>query len=287
MRIILFVVLFVVAAFIGGIAFILFNLDAFVKEAVETVGTELTQTSVTLNETNIDPANGKASLSGLNIANPEGFETDHALALGLVSLKMDPTTVTGDVIVINEIVVDTPSVIYELGENGSNIDAIHENVMSFANKLQSQTSDSSGGETTSSSTETAPSQEASEGPKFIIENVYIRNVSTAVSLSVLGGKKLEAPSVDVHLTDIGKKEGGVLAAEAAIYIMDNLFKDVAASVTNSGAGKLIEEALGGVNLDNVEQQLQEKAGEVLGDDAIKDITKDAEGALKNLFGTGN
>lgn len=285
MRTILFIVLFVVAAFIGGIAFILFNLDAFVKEVVEKVGTEVTQVSVTLDDTNIDPANGKASMSGLKIANPNGFVSDHAMALGLISVKMDPTTVTGDVLVINEIIIDSPSVIYEIGDNGANIDKIHENVMAFAEKLSAEAGgESSGGSSTS--TEEAPSEEASSGPKMIIENVYIKNIMTAVNLGILGNQTVEVPSVDVHLTDIGKKEGGVLAVEAAVYVIDNLFKDIVANASSSSS-QLLEDALGKVGGEEIEKALEEVNEATGGAINVEEVGKEAEKALQNLFGTGN
>ncbi|MDX1738113.1 MAG: hypothetical protein R3261_07740 [Alphaproteobacteria bacterium] len=298
MKKVLIGLLAVIVIFAGAIAFIYSNLDAWVKEAVETVGSEVTQTAVTLDSANVDPANGKAALNGLVVGNPVGFETEYAVSLGGVSVKMDPTTVTGDVILINEVVIDKPSVIYEMNDNGSNVDALQANVDAFIKRMEEYTGSSSS-DGSSGSASSAPSEEATSGPKFIIENLYIRDASTTVNIGLLGGKNMSTPAIDIHLTDIGKKEGGVLAAEAAAYVMDNLFNDVSTSVANvvdfdalgdtakeaaDAVGKAVESLAneGGGDVGKVLEDLSKDGGEGIGN-----AVKDAEGALNSIFGNSS
>ncbi len=49
-------------------------------------------------------------------------------------LELDTDSVTSDIVVIKEIFIEAPEVTYELGGDGSNIDAIQKNVDAFIRK---------------------------------------------------------------------------------------------------------------------------------------------------------
>ena len=124
--------LVLVLAIVGVVLYFLANLGDVVKTAVEKGGSAATQVSVTLAKAEVKPTEGSATLSGLVVGNPPGFKTDNAFELGGISVKIDPATVTKDVVIVKEVVVQGPKVTYELGANGSNIDAIKKNVERFA-----------------------------------------------------------------------------------------------------------------------------------------------------------
>ncbi len=244
----------------GGMIFFLSNLDNIVKTAVEEVGSEVTGVSVTLDKVALELTDGKASLSGFMVGNPDGFETDYAISLGGISVVVDPETVTSDTIVIKSVRVDAPKVIYELGASGSNIDEIQANVERLI-----------GG---ASAAEEAPSE--SDGPKIIIEDMVISGGEVAISASFLGGKKLSSPLPEIHLTDIGKDDSGEGASSA----------DVAAEIM----GALNEQIIGSVASLNL-AGMMEGAGELLGGaagtvgDVSGEAAEGAKGALKSLFGS--
>ncbi len=110
----------------------------------------------------------------------------------MVSLHVDTGTVTGKTVVIKEIVVDKPAVTYELGADGSNIDAIAKNVDAYMG--------GGGG--------AGQKGEKSGGPKLIIENFYVRGGTVNVSATILEGKTLSAALLDIYLMDIGKEDEG-------------------------------------------------------------------------------
>ena len=56
--------------------------DKLVKDAVETLGPEFTQSEVTLGGVNISLLGGSAGLSDLAVGNPAGFSSDNAFSLG-------------------------------------------------------------------------------------------------------------------------------------------------------------------------------------------------------------
>ena len=76
-----------------------------------------------LNEAAVSATSGQGALRGLSVGNPKRFKTPTAFELDEISLTLDIGSITSDPIVIKEIVVSAPRVTYELGPQGSNIDA--------------------------------------------------------------------------------------------------------------------------------------------------------------------
>ena len=65
---------------------------------------------------------------------------------------------TMDTIVVEEVMISAPEITYEIGSNGSNIDAIQSNVEKVAGGSGSSDSSSSG----------------EDGPKVVINDLYIK-----------------------------------------------------------------------------------------------------------------
>lgn len=258
-----------VAVIVVAAVFFYSSLDSLIETAVEGVGSEVTQTTVSLKAAKVSPTSGEGTLSGLYVGNPKGFETESAFRLGEVSVKLDVATLADDVIIIEEVVIVSPEVTYELGPEGSNIDAIKRNVETYVNALIG----SSGGAGNSS-------EDDGSGPKLIIENLYIRDGVVNVSATVLAGRTLSAPLPDIHLTGIGKEEGGATPGK--------LVEEVLASVT-SGIGSAIAPLDLGAITDTIGEGA-EGAGEVLAEGAegaAGAIAEGVEGAgesLKKLLG---
>jgi uncharacterized protein involved in outer membrane biogenesis len=151
---------------------------------------------VRLNSAEVSATSGTGALRGLYVGNPQGFKTAGAFKLGEISLTLDVGTIASDPVVIKEIVVSAPEVNYELGPQGSNIDAIKRSVDAYTK----------GSGTQKEAESTAESKKAA-GRKIVIENLYIRNGRVNIG-STLSDKTMSAPLPDIHLTDIGKQKGG-------------------------------------------------------------------------------
>lgn len=261
----------------GGLYFVWSNLGSIIKTAVEEAGSEVTQVSVTLTEVNVDKlTDGEAALRGLKVGNPSGFNTDSALKLGEVSVKVDPTTVTSDVIVVKEVVIAAPEVTYEFGSGGSNIGTIQKNVEKAAGGASSG-GDSGGG---------SPSGGDGGGPKLVIENLYVRDGKVNVSADFLKGQSQGAKLPSIHLKDIGKSGGssnGATPAEVAEKVIAAISKAATQAVGNMNVGA-IKDALGkelGGAAAGIQKSL-EKGGDA--GKALKDGAGEAEKGLKKLFG---
>jgi len=235
---------------------VLVGLDDIVKEAVERVGSDVTKVEVTLNEADVSPTEGKAALRGLIIGNPAGFKTDSAFTLGEISVSLDIGSIGSDTLIIHEIIVDRPQITYELGENGSNIETIQRNVES----------QSKGGSSKSSS---------GDDVKIIIEHLYIRNGKVRISAAPLGGKTMDSGLPEIHLTDLGKDEGGASPEQIAEKIMAAVTENIGGFIGGLDISSVFE------GMADVPAALKDLAGGAIGE-ATEAATQAATEAMENV-----
>src|SRR5689334_20215807 len=105
-----------------------FFLGSIVKAGVNKFGPTITQTKVQLNGANISPLSGEGTLTGLSVGNPKGWSDQNAFNLGQVHVDVEPFSVLGDHIVINEIIIDKPEFLYETKIVASNIGDLLKNI---------------------------------------------------------------------------------------------------------------------------------------------------------------
>ncbi len=256
-------VILIVAVVGVGAYVLLSSLDSAIKTAVEQIGSDATGTKVTLNEVEISPTSGFGALRGFRMTNPQGFAEGDAFKFDEVSLTIDVMTILSDPVVIKEIVIAKPEITYAIGEGSSNVDEIEKNVNDYAG---AEDSGSGGGG-------------SSEGPKIIIENLYMRDGTVTVSAPAMTDETLSSPLPDIHLTDIGKDGGGATPAEVASQVMAAIADSAKQAVESvdvdallKGAGEMAGEA----------QEELEKATEGAGgaaSEAVDDVTE----GLKKLL----
>ena len=66
---------------------------------------------------------GEAALTGFQMGSPSGFKSPKAMSFGIVSVKIDPASVTSDVILVKEIVIAKPEITYESASGGAKKDS--------------------------------------------------------------------------------------------------------------------------------------------------------------------
>ncbi len=257
---------------VAGIAVtvLLSNIGSLIKTAVETYGREALQAKVTLADADVSVKNGQGRLAGLVVGNPQGFATPAALRLGEVKVTLDTARTTKDVIVLKEIVIAAPQVTYEMASGGSNFDALQKNAQAYARKM------GAGG--------AKKEEKKGEGPKLIIDNLYVRDGKVGVSHALLKGKQLDAPLPNIHLKDIGKDKKGATPEEVGERLMASISQGARSAAGTLNVDKLIQDASG------MAKGAAEGAAKAAGD-AAKGAAKALEGAggaagdaVKKLFG---
>ena len=114
-------------AVIGLIALILIativigvNLDKIVKTGIETVAPTITQTAVTLNAVSISVLTGSASVKGLIVGNPSGYQSPSAISIDQVAVSVAPASLLSDKIVVRSIAIQAPEITFEGNPFGAN-----------------------------------------------------------------------------------------------------------------------------------------------------------------------
>jgi len=188
-----------------GIAFSLRgSLDGLFKGAIEHYGSAMTGASLKVGMVEIRTTDGQSVIRDLEIGNPAGFKTSHAIKVGKIDVVVDMSTLTTDVVVIRKIVIVAPNVIYEKGETMTNFDAIQKNIADYLGPAK-------------------PDEKNAGGKKFIVEQLLIRDAKAEASAPILAGKTVAVPLPDITLNDIGKAKGGVTPGELG-QIIANAFK---------------------------------------------------------------
>ncbi|MCW0234488.1 MAG: hypothetical protein OJJ21_12885 [Ferrovibrio sp.] len=237
----------VVIAIAGAAYYFASNIDSLVKAVVERYGSEATQTSVTLKAVKLSITDGSGELSALTVKNPKGFSSADAITLGDIRMALDISTLQSNTIVIKDVTILQPAVLYEYAGGGGNLETIQKNVQSYAAKF-------SGGKTTpdqSAGGSAGADKTASKQPekKVIIENLVIRDGKIAMTHQALQGRTLSAPLPTIQLKDIGKDKGGATPAEVAEKVIGTISAQasrVATAELQKQVGTLLKDQAGGL-----------------------------------------
>jgi len=212
----------VVAAMFGGGVYIMMNMDMLAKGAIERVGTQALGVDVSLGAVKISLQEKKATVSGLKIANPQGFKKSHALSVDEISVALGD--ITRELVIFNDIAVIGTNVNLEVTEGGTNLQAIREGL---PQKPVTQ--------------EPEPVAQGEEGEekaapvKVIVQRFEMGAAQLTPSVTLLEAQDLNPVIVqDIILTGIGEKENGVVAQEAVKQIWTQVSKRISASANEAG-----------------------------------------------------
>jgi hypothetical protein len=209
------------------------KLGTIVKTAVNTVGPQITQTTVVLKDADISPFSGKGSLKELTIGNPKGWNTEHSFFLKEISIDLETKSITADHIVINSVVIDNPEIIYETTGTLTS-----SNLQDLIKNLQGSSDQKAQGTSSQPSTKpetTAPAkQEQGKETKIEIKSFRLTNVT------VKGAYNTNIYTVkipDLVMADLGTKEGGLTPEQLSIAIIKEISAQAGKAVLEAAAKK--------------------------------------------------
>ena len=252
-RIIILVILLAVVAFfaIGK------GVNTVVKSGIEKGGTHLTDVPVTLKGASVAIMSGGGSLSGLKIANPEGFKSDAAITVENATITLEPGTLMSKKMVINELKLQQPAITYERTLSGSNLDKIMEAVQA---KIPATGEDS-------------------DEVRFQIDDFQILQAKVKLGLTALGGNGMEFTLPDIVLKDLGKDGPGLTGAELTKEIMKTVLSSVLDKATGQGLSGFSEALKGALNSENTQ------TGETI--DKAKSLFKNVQSMLPSSNAESN
>ena len=188
-------------------------IDAIARAAVEHAGTNALGVKTTLASADVGVLRGTFSLSGLHVANPDGFTSDEFLSLREGSVAVSLGSLRSNVVELPHLRLTDLAVDIEQREGRSNYGAILAHL------------GGAGGDTTGST--------ADEGPAVVIREVTIRDVTVHVSAAPLGGEAtvVSIPIEEISLDNVGGDEPLPLGEFVGVIVRAVL----ATAVEQSGA----------------------------------------------------
>ena len=208
----------------AALIFILTNINGLVKAAIEKYGSEVTKTAIRVSSVSIHLADGKGSIAGLTVANPHGFSSPYIFRLDMISVRIDPSTITIRPIVIDEIRISGPQVVYEINSSGtSNIDVLKKNIEEGAPKK-------------------TQGEQKSKETKFVIKKFVIENGQMDIRIAALEKNPKTVTLQHIELADIGK-HGGVTPTLLAQQVLTALMEEVGRDVARAGAERYLEKGI--------------------------------------------
>ncbi len=193
-KILVSLVVVLVLAF--GVVF--FYVDSIVKNGIEVVGSEVLGTNVTVASVTISPLSGNGTIRGLTIQNPEGFTSENIMQLGEVTVALNISSLTSDVIEIYEISVIEPLITYETKITTDNMRALLANLPS-------------------TSEDTAPADpENAAGKGIVIQEFNLNGAQVNLVASII---EQSFTLADINLTNIGTEDKAATVSQALEVVL--------------------------------------------------------------------
>ncbi len=220
-------VLLVIVA--GAVGYLLTNLDSLVKSAIAKYGSQVTRTAVRASSVKIQLTSGKGAIGGLTVANPPGFATPYALRLGAISTRINTKTVTTKPVVIDEIRIAAPQIVYEVNAAGAaNFDILKKNIRAA----------------TAAKSQKAPAKKKGKGEetRVLIRRIVIEQGRIEVRIVSLGEKPQIATLKRIELTNVGS-DGGATPAQVAEQLLTPIVEEASRTVAERYLQKGVDNAV--------------------------------------------
>jgi hypothetical protein len=249
---ILGVLVLLVVVGVGGLVFYgLQNIDSFIKHAVEKYGSEAVGTQVSLNEVKVDLGQGRIELLGLEVANPPGYNTPYAFALNQIAVQVQPGSLTGSPIIVDEITIDNPSI------NAEERNLTQTNLSELAANVNSKSGDSAPAE---------PSAEAAELPNIAVSAFNFSRANISLVSEQYGDRTIEMPSFTAK--NLGGSTG-LPPEQLAVALLDEVLDQATAAVKRATG-------------DAAKSEVRDRAKEAI-DEKLSDEDKKKLEDVKSLF----
>ena len=209
-------------ALIGGmVLYVGSNLDGIVEGLIEEHGSTATKTPVNVTGVSIKLSEASAAISSLSVGNPEGF-AGNAIEMEEFGITLDAASLTGDVVIIEDILVKGARLNILQQANGNNIQQLLRNL-----------DDLSSGDS---------SEDSSDGKKIIINRFTLEGASASLSAPDFDEDR-EVTLPTITLRNIGTSDGGATGAEVAQQVLKPVFQEALQSAAAQAIKEKATEAL--------------------------------------------
>lgn len=233
-RIIGAVVLLVLIGAGFGLYYLFSNLEAIVADAIESGGSEATGTDVGVSGVKLELREGRASISGLRVASPDGYDVGDAFSLGDITVDVDVGSLREKPVVLDEVRIEAPVVHAEFTKSGgSNLDDLRRHIQ-----------------------ESAGSGAAGEGgakaeaPRIRIRRFVFSEGRIEVDASALGLEPRTVKLPEIDLSDLGGPQGAT---------PEEIARQVLGEVTRRSIDRIARSEVEGLIREQLDESVADKA----------------------------
>ncbi len=222
---IIIIIVVVLGFALGGVVL---YIDTIARHAVERGATTALGVTTTLDSADVGILSGEFSMQGLNVANPDGYQSPQFLDMNSGAVQVSLGTLREETVLLPHLTLDGLDLNLEKRGGKANYDAILDNLKK-----------------TEETDEPAPDE---SGKRFVIEKVTITDIMVHIDLLPEGGAltRTELPIERIELTNVGSEsEKGALLSD----LSGVLIKAILTAVVNKAGD------LPGLALDGLEQGL--------------------------------
>jgi uncharacterized protein involved in outer membrane biogenesis len=219
-------------------------LNQYIKNQIETIGSQTTEQAVKVNQVDFRLTKGQATISGLSIANPQKYQQKHAFTLGTIELDVDVNSLTKTPIVVEKFAIHDAKAFVELAKSGRAnfqdiLDAINKNLPTSSKSTEQET------------------DKANE-PKVRIDKLLLSGIGLTLDLRQLGLAQYQETLPSIDLGSVGGK-AGLPASELGVEIGKKIMDSVWQQAKKVQKDKLAEKLK--AQLDEKKAELQAKAAQ--------------------------
>ena len=250
-----------------------------VDEGIESAGSDVTGVPVEVRRVRLSIARGAGQISGLTVANPPGYEADYALQMNLLHLNLGIiSTLTGEPIVLDELVIDSPVIHFEANaRDGSNLKDLIDRVIANVDA-----NNAAKVEVNKPSGKPPPDRPPKKPIRIRVRKLLIKGVGFSATFA--DGTTASGVLPTIHLVGVGGKAGATPAELGSVVVVAmarEMFKELVAEQLNKHGGRIIL-ALDALDVDDLMTTLEETL--VLSSDQVDQVRPIIEQQIEGLKG---
>jgi hypothetical protein len=274
LRIVVVLVVLLVLAAAAGFFFI----DSIAKSAIERGGTYALGVPTHLEKADVGITSGDFGMDGLEVDNPQGFDTDHFLKLGHGSVNVSLGTLRKETVELPALNLRAIDLNLEKKDGSANYRQILDHL------------------------KTVQGEPAEDGKRFIVRELLIEEVAIHADVLPLGGEaaRMDFKIDEIRLSNVGTETSkGLLLSELAGVIVQAVLSAVVEKAGHLLPPDMLGDIAGGLSelksLGELGINVASSAGEVIGNvaheaeaavggavDKAKDAVEGATEGIKDL-----
>lgn len=207
----------ILAVLLIGLLILTFSLDGIVKSSIQENGASLLKTEVDVENVSISIFDGKGSIEGLIIQNPEGFTDQPAIQFQNISIEVDLSTLLSDTVIVRNVIVEQPEIYVEQTTDGNNLKTLQNHL-------------------------NASSSEGSYEGHLVVDHLLINRGSVKLS-SKIGEERTAQAEIDrFELTGVGR-EGNNSVDQTVRQILEPVLERALREALKEGVLDAVENKL--------------------------------------------